>query len=89
MIDPPKYLLNVEERKGDGFPEIVAVFASHFEVLVELFFDQRVVLHRDRVPHQVFLQSRGEKSSVVNRAVRNSRLNEISTIDRSAISRVN
>lgn len=48
-------LLDVEEGEGDGLPEVVSVFASHFEMLVEFFFDERVVLHRDRVPHQVFL----------------------------------
>lgn len=50
-------LLDVEEGEGDGLPEVVSVFASHFEMLVEFFFDERVVLHRDRVPHQVFLPS--------------------------------
>ena len=38
-------------------------------MLVELFLDQRIVLHRDRVPHQVFLQSKGGGGR--NRAVRN------------------
>lgn len=51
------YLLDIQEREGDGLPEIVSVLAGDLKVLVQLFLDQRVVLHRDCVPHQIFLSS--------------------------------
>lgn len=51
------YSLNVQKREGDRLPEVVAVLASDLEVLVPFLLDHRVVLHRHRVPHEVFLQS--------------------------------
>lgn len=47
------HLLNVQEWESDCSPEIVAVFTGDFEVLVELLFDQWIVLHGDGVPHEV------------------------------------
>lgn len=49
------HLLNIKKREGDGFPEVVAVLAGDFEVFIQFLFDERVVLHRDCVPHQVLL----------------------------------
>lgn len=50
------YLLYIQEGKGDSLPEIIAIFTRDLEVLVPLLFDERVVLHRHSVPHEVFLQ---------------------------------
>lgn len=49
------YLLNIKKGKCDGLPEVVSVLAGDLEVLVLFFLNQRVVLHRYGVPHQVFL----------------------------------
>ena len=57
-----KYVLDVKKGKGDGLPEVVSVLAGDFEVLVELLLDERVVLHGNGVPHEIFL--RAEKPSV-------------------------
>ena len=48
-------LLDIEEGEGDGLPEVVTVLAGDLEVLVPLLLDQRAVLDRHRVPHEVFL----------------------------------
>ncbi len=53
------YSLDVEKGERDGLPEVQSVLAGHLEVLVPLLLDQRVVLDRHRVPHEVFLKSIG------------------------------
>ena len=49
------YLLDIEEGEGDRLPHVHPVLASHLEVLVPLLLNQRVVLDRHRVPHDVAL----------------------------------
>ena len=49
------YLLDIEEGEGDSLPDVHAVLAGDLEVLVPLLLDQRVVLDRHRVPHDVAL----------------------------------
>ena len=49
------HLLDIEEGKCDRLPHVHAVLARDLEVLVPLLLDQRVVLDRHRVPHDVAL----------------------------------
>ena len=58
------YSLDVQERKRYRFPKVVTVLARHLEVFVELLLNQRVVLHRDSVPHEVLLRKNNEATSV-------------------------
>lgn len=47
------YLLNVEKRKSNSFPEVIAIFTCDFEMLIEFFFDQRIILHGYCIPHEI------------------------------------
>lgn len=51
-------LLYIQEWKRHRLPEIVAVLARHFEVLVKLFFNKWIVLYRNGVPHKIFLDEK-------------------------------
>lgn len=55
LVMNPKYSLDIEEWEGDCLPEVVAVLAGDFEVLVPFLLYERVVLDRYCVPHQVLL----------------------------------
>lgn len=58
MFDKNRYLLDVKKGKCHCFPKIVTVLAGDLKVLVEFLLYQWVVLHRDRVPHEIFLQNK-------------------------------
>lgn len=60
------YSLDIEKGERHRLPKVVAVLARHLEVLVELLLDQRVVLHRDCVPHEVLLQNAGAMAQCNN-----------------------
>ena len=62
MYERNIYLLDVEERKGDRLPDVIAVLACHLEVFVPFLLDHGVVLYRHRVPHEVLLQAQTETS---------------------------
>jgi hypothetical protein len=51
-------LLYIEKRECHSLPEVIAVFASYFKMLIPFLLDHRVVLNRDCVPHEVFLPDR-------------------------------
>ena len=51
--EAPLNLLNVKGRKRDRFPEVASIFARHSKVLVPFLFDDRVVLNRQSVPHNL------------------------------------
>lgn len=55
LVINPNYSLNIEEWEGDCLPEVVAVLAGDFEMLVPFLLYERVVLDCYCVPHQVLL----------------------------------
>lgn len=48
-----QYLLDIEERKGDCLPKIISILARHFEMLIKFLFNQWIILHSDRIPHEI------------------------------------
>ena len=59
-------LLNVEEWKSDGFPEVVSIFACHLEMFVPFLLYQRIILDCHRIPHVVFLEKKRIKKKSQN-----------------------
>lgn len=47
------YLLNIKEWKCNGFPKVIAIFTCHFEVFIKFLFNQWIVLHSNRIPHEI------------------------------------
>lgn len=57
-LNKNRYLLDIKKGKCHRLPKVVTVLAGNFEVLVEFLLYQWIVLHRDRVPHEIFLQNK-------------------------------
>lgn len=55
------YLLNVEKRKSNSFPKIIAIFTCYFEMLIEFFFDERIILHSYCIPHEILWNEQRNK----------------------------